>query len=499
MASVETAGAAASEPSSIEAARGDIQGNILRAYGFPYARYEILRIVDAAGARRLLRRVLERGLITTADTWDPASKPDATLNVFVSWPGLIALGIPQASLDSFPEEFRLGMPARASILGDTGPNAPSAWEFGNDPDRTHVFFALYGRTAEARERLLASLREELAQVGAAVEVTHQLDAQMLGNHREHFGFMDGVGQPSIEGSGVEEFPGDGTPLDAAGGGPGGGAPGSGAPGGPSSGAGGNWAPLKAGEFVLGWPGETGFPAPAPQPGVLAKNGSFLVYRKLRQDVAAFRQFLRDESTRLWGADAGVLGVERLASKLVGRWRSGCPTMLSPLVDNPSIAEDWKRNNDFRYAGDPRGEVCPFGSHIRRMNPRDGLTNHGDTLVRTHRIVRRGLPYGSWLDDAATGDDGQERGVAFMAINASIKYQFEFLQSQWLHNGEFAGLARGDVDPLAGEPRAGSRFRIPSANAAPRNVFDLPRFITLRGGGYFFIPSVTALHYIADPD
>jgi Dyp-type peroxidase family len=499
MSSVET-GAAPIEPSSIESARGDIQGNILRAYGFPYARYEILRIVDAAGARRLLRRVLERGLITTADTWDPASKPDATLNVFVSWPGLVALGIPQASLDSFPEEFRQGMPARASILGDTGANAPSTWEFGNDPDRTHVFFALYGRTAEARERLLASLRAELAQVGAAVEVTHQLDAQMLGNHREHFGFMDGIGQPAIEGSGNEEYPGDGTPLAVPGGAAGVGAPG-GAPGGVPGGAAGvqGWAPLKAGEFVLGWPGETGFPPPAPQPDVLAKNGSFLVYRKLRQDVAAFRAFLRDESARLWGADAGALGVERLASKLVGRWRSGCPVMLAPLVDNPAMGTDWARNNDFRYAGDPRGEVCPFGSHIRRMNPRDGLADHGDTLVRTHRIVRRGLPYGSWLDDNATADDGQERGVAFMAINASIKYQFEFLQSQWLHNGEFAGLARGDVDPLAGEPRKDSRFRIPSANAAPRNLFDLPRFITLRGGGYFFIPSVTALHYIADPE
>jgi Dyp-type peroxidase family len=466
--------------SGIAAARGDIQGNILRAYGFPYARYEILRIVDATGARRLLRRVLERGLITTADTWDPAAKPDATLNVFVSWPGLVALGVSQASLDSFPEEFRQGMPARASVLGDTGPNAPSAWEFGNDPDRTHVFFALYGRTADARERLLESLRAELAQVGAAVEVTHELDAQMLGDHREHFGFADGIGQPAIEGSGIEEYAGDGTPIDTADGGK-------------------AWAPLKAGEFVLGWPGETGFPPPAPKPDVLAKNGSFLVYRKLRQDVAAFRAFLRERSQRLWGADAGALGVERLASKLVGRWRSGCPVMHAPLVDNPAIAADWARNNDFRYAGDPRGEVCPLGSHIRRMNPRDALTDHGDTLVRTHRIVRRGLPYGTWLDDNAAADDGQERGVAFMAINASIKYQFEFLQSQWLHNGEFAGLARGDVDPFAGEPRDGSRFRIPSPNAGPKNLFDLPRFITLRGGGYFFIPSVTALRYIAGQD
>ena len=427
--------------------------------------------------------MLERGLITTADTWDPASKPDATLNVFVSWPGLVALGVAQASLDSFPEEFRQGMPARASILGDTGPNAPSTWEFGNDPDRTHVFFALYGRTAEARERLLASLRAELAEVGAAVEVTHQLDAQMLGNHREHFGFMDGIGQPAIEGSGIEEYPGDGTPIGAA----------SGAAAAVDVGA------VEGGRVRARVAGRDRVSAAGAAAGRAREERQF---SRLSQAASGRRGVSRVSARtveRLWGADAGALGIERLASKLVGRWRSGCPVMLAPLVDNPAIATDWARNNDFRYAGDPRGEVCPFGSHIRRMNPRDGLADHGDTLVRTHRIVRRGLPYGSWLDDDAAADDGQERGVAFMAINASIKYQFEFLQSQWLHNGEFAGLARGDVDPFAGEPRDGSRFRIPSPNAAPKNVFDLPRFITLRGGGYFFIPSVTALHYIADQD
>ncbi len=453
---------------SIENELDDIQGNILRAYGFPFARYEVIRIVDRGAARQLLSRVLDRRLVTTAAAWDPASKPPSTLNVFFSWTGLAALGLPEASLGSFPAEFQEGMAARASRLGDTGASAPLHWEFGNDASRNHVFFAVYGRTLDDRDRMLNTLREELAASGPAIEVTHQLDAAMLPNRREHFGFADGIGQPSIEGSGAREYPGDGTLQPD-----------------------GTWAPLKAGEFVMGWPGETGFAVPMPSPEILGRNGSFLVYRKLQQHVSTFRNFLDGQSGRLFGA-ASAANVELLAAKLVGRWRSGCPLAVSPHADDEHLAEDWDRNNDFGYAADPDGTACPYGSHIRRMNPRDGRT--GGALVRTHRIVRRGLPYGSWLDGNV--EDGEERGVAFMAINASIRNQFEFLQREWLNSGEFASLSKNDVDPFAGEPRSGSRFRLPTAAGVPKNIFDLPAFVTLRGGGYYFIPSISALRFIA---
>ncbi|MGH9370787.1 MAG: Dyp-type peroxidase, partial [Vicinamibacterales bacterium] len=237
---------------SIETELHDIQGNILRAYGFPFARYQVIRIADPAGARRLLESVLDEQLVTTATTWDPESKPGATLNVFFSFTGLQAMGVPQASLDSFPAEFREGMAARAHLLGDTGASDPDIWEFGNDPDTNHVFFAVYGRTLADRDRMLEKLRTELASVGPAVEVTHRLDAAMLANRREHFGFADGIGQPSIEGSGVREYPGEGTLR-----------------------ADGTWAPLAAGEFVLGWPGETGYPVDTPRPDALGRNGSFM--------------------------------------------------------------------------------------------------------------------------------------------------------------------------------------------------------------------------------
>ncbi len=221
----------------------------------------------------------------------------------------------------------------------------------------------------------------------------------------------------------------------------------------------------------------------------------MAYRKIEQDVPAFRAFLRAEAERLYGS-AAPENVELLAAKLVGRWRSGCPLALSPQRDDPALAEKWGVNNDFRYATDPRGAVCPLGSHIRRMNPRDGLPADTATLVKTHRIVRRGLPYGDWLDEGNVEGDGKPRGIAFMAVNASLAYQFELVHEDWTNSGEFAGLDAQDVDPLSGEPREGSRFRIPQASGLAKRIFNLPRFTTLRGGGYFFIPSMTALRFIA---
>ena len=445
----------------------DIQGNILRAYGFPFARYEVLRVVDRVGARRLLTSVLDQQLITSAQTWDPDCKPGVALNVFFSWHGLEAMGLPQSSLSSFPEEFRQGMAARAKRLCDTGRHAPAGWDFGNDPDCNHVFFALYGRTKEDRDRVLETLRGELAAVGSAVEVTHCTDAERLATHREHFGYADGIGQPSITDSGAPVYPGEGTLVD------------------------GTWVPLAAGEFVLGYPGETGFAIPTPQPAVLGRNGSFLVYRLLEQHVAEFRAFLKEQAVRVYQDPSKE---ELVAAKLVGRWRSGCPLALRPEKDDEELAVNWMENNAFGYVDDAAGAACPLGAHIRRMNPRDGRI--GDTLVKTHRIVRRGLPYGPPLPEGAP-DDGQKRGVAFMAINASIRYQFEFLQSEWINNGEFAGLSKADVDPFSGEPRAGSRFQIVLPSGRAKNIFDLPAFVTLKGGGYYFIPSLSALRFIAE--
>ncbi|MEY2880597.1 MAG: hypothetical protein RLZZ15_2977 [Verrucomicrobiota bacterium] len=455
-----------------ETARADIQGNILRAYGFRYGRYSILRIVDRVGARRLLANLLDQKLIVSATTWDrqKAAAPTSAINVSFSHAGLAAMGVSRKKLATFPEEFAEGMAARAELLGDRGPDAPKNWKFGRDPADTHVFVTVCGRTPEARDAMVKQLYAELKKVGPAVKVTHSLDVGALENHREHFGYADGIGQPTIEGSGETEFPGGGTPGEKGG-----------------------WAPIKAGEFVLGYPGEA--PSPVKVPAApLGRNGSFMVYRQLSQDVPAFRKFLQQQAKSTYDSDAPE-NVEKLAAKLVGRWRSGCPMSLSPDKDNPQLVKDWGQNNNFRYAADDekhgKGAVCPVGSHIRRMNPRDAKI---DGLTRTHRIVRRGLTYGPPFVEGAKGK-ATDRGVAFMAINASIERQFEFLQREWANNGEFAKLDATEVDPLCGERKAGAQFRVKLDDGRTKRM-DLQRFVTLRGGGYFFIPSLTALKALA---
>lgn len=449
-----------------ESERSDIQGNILRAYGFRYARYSILRVDNPAGARLLLTNLLAQNYILSAALWDlqKDAKPTSAINVSFTYSGLAAMGVSSEKLATFPREFAEGMAARASDLGDKGPDAPDKWTFGRDPAQTHVFVTVCGVTPEAKEEMVAKLYAELAKVGAAVAVTHRLDVAAFNNHREHFGYADGIGQPSIEGSGERALPGAGT-LTKEG-----------------------WVPIKAGEFVLGYEGETGtWPVPG---GSFGRNGSFMVYRQLAQDVPAFREFLRAQAARVYQSDEPSF-VEKLAAKFVGRWRSGCPLALSPDKDNPEQVKNWETNNHFSYADDPQGAKCPIGSHIRRMNPRDAIEN---VPARTHRIVRRGLPYGSQLPEGAP-DDGAERGIAFMAINASIEHQFEVLQKDWANRGDFAGLDADDVDPIIGERKKDARFRLLDAQGKPKRM-TLQRFVTLRGGGYFFIPSLSALRTLA---
>lgn len=448
-----------------ETQRRDIQGNVLRAYGFGFARYSLMRVRDPLGARRLLEQLLNNDLITSARTWDAKSKPAAALNVALTHAGLAALGLPEEALDSFPVEFRQGMPGRAAKLGDIGPNDPSHWEFGADLSVVHVLITVHAHSEADKLAMLDVLNAQIDLTGSPVEIVHRLDAAALPEGTEHFGHADGFGQPQIEGSGAPVFPGEGTPVSD-----------------------GTWVPLKAGEFILGYDSESGLPLAMPEPATLGKNGSFLVYRQLEQNVPAYRQFLATEALRIYGstAEAG-----RLSGKVIGRWRSGCPLARAPLQDDPALAADWMQNNDFRYTPDPTGNICPIDAHVRRMNPRDAAITG---VARLHRIIRRGLPYGSWLDEGVV-DDGQPRGIAFMAISASIAQGFEFLQDVWANSGEFAGRDAKEVDPLVGVRKAGARFDMRNLQNEPKRL-SLPQFVTLRGGGYFFIPSLTALRFIS---
>ena len=222
--------------------------------------------------------------------------------------------------------------------------------------------------------------------------------------RNSLGYKDGIDQPAIEGSGVEPLPGQGRPI-------------------------------KAGEFILGYPGEAGIPLPMPQPDILGRNGTYVGFRKYQSRVGAFNRFLRAN---------GSTEEERelIAAKLVGRWRSGAPLTLAPDADDPALGADPQRNNDFDYANDPHGRQVPFGCHIRRMNPRDTqLTRLTD--VNIHRLIRRGTTYGPPYDPNALSeqDDEVPRGAIFLFISAKAMATIEFLQQEWINDGDFIGAGR----------------------------------------------------------
>lgn len=437
----------------------DIQGNVLRGYGMPYAAYAFVRVGSRARARAWLGDLA--GEVTDARPWS-AGKVELALNVALTYSGLEALGVPPATLATLPDEFRAGMAAAAQRLGDKGDSRPAAWEDGLRPGQGHVLVSLHARRAGTLIDRLKALREQV-RVGGIGELVHEQPAELLPFGREHFGFSDGFAQPSVYGSGQPNRPGEGVPRRLGG-----------------------WRLLRPGELVLGYEDEDGT-LPAAPAAPFDRNATFMVYRKLSQDVAAFRSFLRA------AADAHTDGdEERLAAKLVGRWRDGTPLMSSP--DRPGLyaPSDRRHMNGFRYKHDPRGLRCPLGAHVRRTNPRDGLFG-GAARTRRHRIVRRGMPYGAPLAELA-GDDGADRGLVFVCFNASIARQFEVVQG-WCVDGDAFGLGDDRDLLLAGGRGAGAKMTIqghpPVVVAAPERAL-----VTLRGGEYLLLPGVRALRSLA---
>ncbi|WP_138733361.1 Dyp-type peroxidase [Modestobacter excelsi] len=424
---------------------GDIQGLVLRGYRMPHAAYLFHRFTDARAARAWLAGLVEP--VTTALEWD--ATPAWCANVGLTFPGLEALGLPAESLASFPDDFRQGMAARAATaLRDVDEDLPDHWQpVPPFADRgVHALLMLFAHDEQLLDRQVRAFGERAAVGGLEAVGTERADA--LGGTRagrEHFGFRDGISQPVLSGSGLADTPGR--------------------------------QPVAAGEFLLGHPDELGA-VRLTTPDELGRNGTYAVYRKLAQDVPAFRGFLRDN---------GRADPDLLAAKLMGRWPSGAPLTLTGDADDAELATDPQRNNAFDYADDARGYRCPRAAHVRRALPRTG-----SIAQRRHLLVRRGLPYGPALEDARP-DDGADRGLIGVFLNASIERQYEFVQREWINSPRFDGL-RNEPDPIAG-PGAGD-FTV-QGRPLPRRYRSLPRFVTVRGGEYFFLPSITALRFLSD--
>ncbi len=426
-----------------------VQGLILRSYGMDALRLFALRVEDAALARQALGKL---NLMSGAP-WD--QKPDACINLALTFEGLQALGVPEGSLSQFPEEFHQGAVARAAIVGDTGDSAPEHWKDNWAGPGIHIIVLLFAQDDAIRTAQTAALRA--IWTGALSEISVS-DADMLPGNVAHFGYRDGYSQPCIEG---------GLPNPVKD----------------------QLTPAPTGEFLLGYPSQfVDFSYPVPQPEVLGRNGSFLALRILAQDCAAFDKLLTDAPAKF-----GIDG-ERLAAKMVGRWRNGAPLALSP--ENNSSEKDYALDeiNDYDYSDDLKGVRCPVGSHMRRNNPRNAPIAGGNGLG--HRLVRRGLPYGPPFDPA-NPNDGIERGLLGIFIAVSLKDQFEFLMSQWVNGSLFAAGLSGTKDPILGDNSGGTgRFVIPVAGGKPIVVSGFSRLVQTRGAAYAFLPSLPAVQYIA---
>ena len=375
------------------------------------------------------------------------------VTVAFTWNGLRALGLDEASLATFPEEFRQGMVARAETLGDTGASAPEHWVGGVASPDLHAIAILFARDATEHARCVSE-HEKLVAACPGVELLSVLDLEAIppfNYAHDHFGYRDRLSQPAIEGGGEDPTPGSG-------------------------------APLKAGEFILGYPDEYGVIADRPLPEILARNGSYMAYRRLQEHVGEFRDFLRQHGDT-------PEEQELIAAKLMGRWRSGAPLVLSPDKDDPVLAADMQRNNDFNYKEmDPHGYAVPLGSHVRRMNPRDTAAN-----MNRRRMIRRGATYGPYLPDGAA-DDGADRGIAAFVICGSLIRQFEFAQNVWVNDRNFHELGN-ERDPIIGNQDGTLEFKIPK-RPIRKKIVGLPAFTTVRGGAYFFLPGLRALSYLA---
>jgi Dyp-type peroxidase family len=433
----------------------DIQSGALHERPSPYVgRYLLLRIDNRTDGRELVRRLHP---VVDASR-DPAGAGDAWTTVAFTYHGLKALGVPQDSLESFAPEFREGMAARAVELGDVGESAPTNWEKPLGTSDVHVAISVLSRDSERLEAVAERARQTHRQL-PGVEVIWRQDCYQLPTGRTSFGFKDGIGQPSIDGSGV---PGSNP----------------------------NEPPIKAGEFLLGYPDETGELPAAPTPEVLGRNGTYIVFRKLHTRVAAYRQYLREKAASR--EEEALLG-----AKMVGRWQSGAPLVLAPDRDDPALGADTRRNNAFTYRDDLTGFKCPAGSHARRANPRDAFEGEGSVDVRLHRMIRRGTSYGPPLPDGVLEDDGSDRGIIFVFAGSHLKRQFEFVKTQWLNDGIFIG-APADKDPLVGPNDGTGSFTIPQ-RPIRRRLQGLPPFVVTRGGEYCFAPGLRGLRWLAELD
>ena len=458
--------------------REDIQGLVASGYDhLDYSRFVFLKIIDIDATRKWLADILP--LITNAQ--HPGdNKPSVSLNLAFGLKGLKEL-LPASfkEEDEFPHEFTRGMNDPNGdanrILGDLDESGPKKWDYGaNEQPELHVLVMLYGSTDSDLQSLHGKVFGSRAFSSGLSTIAQQDSVIAPGDETEPFGFQDGISQPPIEG-----LLGRQPPTED---------------------------PIDTGEFVLGYKNELDLVTKIPSidnfddpygqlpehpkhPGTrrgFGLNGTYLVFRKLVQRVDEFWNYIYNSA---------ATGRERElnAAKMVGRWRSGAPLVFSP--DAPGV----EPRNDFLFMEtDPDGLRCPIGSHIRRAHPRDSLDmppSRSIQMSRRHRLLRRARKFSLPPRDLGKNNPKYEQGLFFIALNADLRRQYEFVQQQWINDPSFNGLDN-DRDPLVGDNSNNGEFTI-QAKPVNRHLRGLPRFVVMRGGGYFFLPGIRAIKFLAN--
>ncbi|NNL53993.1 MAG: hypothetical protein HKP32_02435, partial [Woeseia sp.] len=491
--------------------RDDIQGIVTNGYGKFEAAYGLYRISDAVRARRWLDGISDK--VSSADPEAENQRQGFRLQIAFTYPGLGKLGLDEHAFADVSAEFiepRDLRSHRQRVLQEFEKSGPQHWNWGGDQDgkeAVHILLALF---AEDR-RKLEELFDELVpgSIDSGLERIKDVHyTNRLPGGKEHFGFRDGISQPAI-------VDGDRRPVDA----------------------------VSAGEFLFGYENEYGcypaMPATRDNPD-FGLNGTFLVARQLEQNVPKFWQ------DTMAAVNEDEKRARLLASRRVGRWPNGAPLIFAPRQETLLLAKE----NEFGYGKDPFGKRCPIGAHVRRANPRDSLAISQDDPtreVRRHRIIRRGRTYGDAIDGAFSIDgdinidklksaESGGRGLFFICLNTDIGRQFEFILQTWVNNPKFAG-GYEEVDPLFKVDRtarneredqepalpnldiatldigadaggvvstAGSDWKSVYTGAARSDVADgsdpkrpsARHYIRVRGGGYFFLPGLKAIRYLA---
>jgi Dyp-type peroxidase family len=357
------------------------------------------------------------------------------------------------------KSFLNGM--RVAGLGDP---FPDQWDEGLNL-KNHFMLLIADKNEEKIKEMAKAIKEDIKQFAEVTTTEYgNVIKNEVGAGLEHFGYVDGVSQPVFFEDEYKKFKEDNHIIGSINE---------------------KYNPIAKKELVL-----------VDDPFVNVKNalGSFFVFRKLEQNVRGFKEAEEElaDKLKLKGEDK-----ERAGAMIVGRFEDGTPIQFS----NEAGMIDGHKNNNFNYEFADESK-CPYHAHIRKSNPRDDLKVLNESLdAKNHVMARRGIPFGKRTDDMFDGkiDTKPTRGVGllFMSYQASIEKQFEIIQKRWANNEDFISREKNDAPGLdliigQGVSKKLGGYASKWGDKTSIKQFGFDKFVTMKGGEYFFAPSISFL-------